>query len=147
MNFLSCVNDYIEDMATFTALAKIYFTKYFCNTKVSGVGEIFVKRKFSHIQYYNIVLAPPPFDNYCICPLLTKILDETLIFKFGGVAAQRGNGGLNSKSVLHIRHACFCHRRSHIMLITSATAYLCDACLSLSSLHRHLQLSPRLTRT
>ena len=26
---------------TFTALAKIYFTKYFCNTKVSGLGEIF----------------------------------------------------------------------------------------------------------
>ena len=32
-NFLSCVNDYIEDMVTFTALAKIYFTEYFCNTK------------------------------------------------------------------------------------------------------------------
>ena len=27
MNFLSRVNDYIEDMATFTALAKIYSTK------------------------------------------------------------------------------------------------------------------------
>ena len=44
-NFLSCVNEYmyIEDMATFTTLVKIYSTKYFCNTKVSGVGEIFVK--------------------------------------------------------------------------------------------------------
>ena len=45
--FLSCVNDYIEDMATFTALVKIYSTKYFCNTKVAGLGEIFVKRNFS----------------------------------------------------------------------------------------------------
>ena len=27
-NILSCVNDYIEDMATFTALAKIYSTEY-----------------------------------------------------------------------------------------------------------------------
>ena len=41
-NFLSCVNDYIEDMATFTTLAKIYSTEYFCNTKVSGLGETFV---------------------------------------------------------------------------------------------------------
>ena len=41
--FLSCVDDYIEDMATFTTLAKIYSTNYFCNTKVDGPGEIFVK--------------------------------------------------------------------------------------------------------
>ena len=40
--FLSCINDYVEDMVqTFTALAKIYSTKYFCNTKVAGLGEIF----------------------------------------------------------------------------------------------------------
>ena len=45
-NFLSCVNDYIEDIVTFTALAKNYSTKYFCNTKVAGLGEIFVKRNF-----------------------------------------------------------------------------------------------------
>ena len=41
-NFLSYINDYIEDMATFTALVKIYSIDYFCNTKVSGLGEIFV---------------------------------------------------------------------------------------------------------
>ena len=46
MNF--CTNDYIEGMATFTALVKI---EYFCNTKVAGLGEIFVQRKFSAIQY------------------------------------------------------------------------------------------------
>ena len=49
-NFLSCVNDYIEDMATFTTLAKIYSTEYFCNTKVAGLGKIFIKRKFSAIR-------------------------------------------------------------------------------------------------
>ena len=29
---------------TFTALAKIYSTKYFCNAKVAGLGKIFVNR-------------------------------------------------------------------------------------------------------
>ena len=49
-NFLSRVNDCIEDMVTYTALAKIYSTKYFCNTKVAVLGEIFVQRKFLAIQ-------------------------------------------------------------------------------------------------
>ncbi len=31
--FLSCVKNYIEDMAAFTALAK--YSKFFCNTKVA----------------------------------------------------------------------------------------------------------------
>ena len=48
--FLSCVNDYMEDMVTFTALVKIYSPEYFCNTKVAGLGEIFVEQKFSHIR-------------------------------------------------------------------------------------------------
>ena len=60
--FLSCVNDYIEDMATFTALAKIYSTKYFCNTKVGGLGKIFVQRNFCRIRY----LQPPTFNNIVI---------------------------------------------------------------------------------
>ena len=30
------------DMVTFTAL-KIYSTEYFCNTKVAGLGEIFIR--------------------------------------------------------------------------------------------------------
>ena len=42
VNFLSCVNDYVEDVATFTALVKIYSTEYFCNTKVGGLDENFV---------------------------------------------------------------------------------------------------------
>ena len=54
--FLSRVNDYIEDMVTFTALAKIYSTKYFCNTKVSGVGKILSSENFHvyGIQNYRI---------------------------------------------------------------------------------------------
>ena len=64
MNFLSHVNDYIEDMATFTASAKIYSTEYFCNAKVAGIGEIFVQRKVSAIRYiiyveYAIDFQPP----------------------------------------------------------------------------------------
>ena len=51
--FLSCVNDYIEDMVTFTALVKIYSTEYFCNTRL---GEIFVKEKFSRILDNNQTL-------------------------------------------------------------------------------------------
>jgi hypothetical protein len=42
-NFLSHVKDYIEDMVTFSALAKIFSTKFFCNTKVAGLGEIFIE--------------------------------------------------------------------------------------------------------
>ena len=38
-------------MATFTALAKTYSIKYFYNTKVPGLGKIFVKQKFPAIQY------------------------------------------------------------------------------------------------
>ena len=46
VNFLSCVNDYIEDMAIFTALAKIYSTEYFCNTKELGLVKFLAIRYF-----------------------------------------------------------------------------------------------------
>ena len=49
------VNNYIEDMATFTALVKIYFTKYFCNAKVTGLGE-FLSSKNSAIQYNSYTM-------------------------------------------------------------------------------------------
>ena len=42
-------NDYIENMATFTVLVKMYSTEYVCNIKVAGFGEIFVKRKAFHV--------------------------------------------------------------------------------------------------
>ena len=45
LNFLSHIDDYTKDMATFTALVKIYSGKYFCNARVAGIGEIFVQRK------------------------------------------------------------------------------------------------------
>ena len=40
--FLSCVNDYIEDMATLTVFAKIYSTEYFFNMTTPGLDEFFV---------------------------------------------------------------------------------------------------------
>ena len=48
MNLLSCVNDYIEPVATFTAWANIYSTKYFCNSKVAGM---FVQQKILAVGY------------------------------------------------------------------------------------------------
>ena len=50
-NFLSRIEDYTEDMATFTILVKIYSSEYFCSARVAGIGEIFVQRKFSAIRY------------------------------------------------------------------------------------------------
>ena len=35
------VNDYIEDMVTFTTLVKFITLKYFCDIKVAELGEIF----------------------------------------------------------------------------------------------------------
>ena len=40
-SILSCANDYIEHMAC--NLYRIGLIKYFCNTKVSGFGKIFVQ--------------------------------------------------------------------------------------------------------
>ena len=57
-NSLPCVNDYIDSIAPFTVLVKSYSTKYFCNTKVAGLGEISVQRKFCHIRYSFIGFSP-----------------------------------------------------------------------------------------
>ena len=46
-NLLSCVNLYIEDMGTFTVLAKSYSLKYF---KVAGLGECII------YKYSNCIL-------------------------------------------------------------------------------------------
>ena len=40
---------------TYTALAKIYSTEYFCSTKVAGLGEVFVQRKLLAIWYQEPV--------------------------------------------------------------------------------------------
>ena len=56
-NYLSCVNDYIEDMATFIALVKICSTGYFCNTKIAWLGEFFSSKNFHvHSTYYRLVI-------------------------------------------------------------------------------------------
>ena len=49
-------------MVTFTALAKIYSIKYFCNTKVSGLGEILSSENFHvygmyHVMYCSVILS------------------------------------------------------------------------------------------
>ena len=41
--FLSCIKDCIEDMETFTVLAKIFSMKIFCNSKMAGFGKIFIQ--------------------------------------------------------------------------------------------------------
>ena len=48
MNFLSRVNDYIEDMATLTALAKTYSIEYFCNKRCPGLAK-FLPSKNLHL--------------------------------------------------------------------------------------------------
>ena len=40
VNFLSHIDDYTEDMVTFTALVKIYSSENFCNARVAGIGKI-----------------------------------------------------------------------------------------------------------
>ena len=44
-------NDYIEDMMTFTVLAKINSRKCLRITKAAGLGLIFLLQKFSAIWY------------------------------------------------------------------------------------------------
>ena len=42
VNFLSRIDDYKEDVVTFTTLVKIYSNEYFYNARVAGIGKIFV---------------------------------------------------------------------------------------------------------
>jgi hypothetical protein len=42
-------------MATFTELAKKMFTKFFCNTEVAGLGEIFLSSE--NFTYYGISIV------------------------------------------------------------------------------------------
>ena len=80
--FLSCINDYIEDMTTFTALAKIYSTKYFCDTKVAGLGEILSSENLRLYSIYILFLLFPlhdytnlmSHDYICICSRLESLI-------------------------------------------------------------------------
>ena len=53
MNFLSCVNNYIEHMATFTVLAIIYSIEYFCIQKYLGLAKSFSSETF---RLYGITI-------------------------------------------------------------------------------------------
>ena len=46
---------WLQDMATFTYLMKIFSTKFFFNMKVAGPGEIFVQQKFPCVQYSSVL--------------------------------------------------------------------------------------------
>ena len=50
-DFFSCVNNYIEDVATFTVLVKINLVKYLYNSKVTSIGEIFLLRNISTMYF------------------------------------------------------------------------------------------------
>lgn len=54
VNIFSCVNDYIEDAATLTTLAKINCTKYLCNIKVSGLTCTFSNAVHSEVPPYDL---------------------------------------------------------------------------------------------
>ena len=69
MKFLSCVNDY---MATCIALAKTYSAEYFCNTKVAGLGRIFVQQK---IFGYIVVPLLNPMGHYFGCNMFIATSD------------------------------------------------------------------------
>ena len=55
-NLLSCIKDYIDDMATFNyRIGEFFSTNFFCNTKVAGLGEIFYPAKiFTYTVYYFV---------------------------------------------------------------------------------------------
>ena len=42
-------------MATFIALAKNFSMSFFCNTKVAGLGEIFIQRKSNTSCNYSLI--------------------------------------------------------------------------------------------
>ena len=50
-NFLYCVKDCIEDIATFTALAKFFSVNFFYNTKVAGLGKILSSKNFTYMVF------------------------------------------------------------------------------------------------
>ena len=64
-------------------MAKIYSTKYFCNTKVSGVGKIFVKRKFSRtcIRYYQSIIFKTLNQHTCTQCTCMLYMEQFAIFR------------------------------------------------------------------
>ena len=61
--FFFCVKDCMEDIETFTALAKIFF----CNPKAAGLGEIFIHfHIIICVQYMKISMdcCIPPVSSF-----------------------------------------------------------------------------------
>ena len=58
----------IEDMATLSTLAKIYYPEYFCSTNVPGLGKIFVQQKFAAIGYSLCSW------DHALCPMLSVLI-------------------------------------------------------------------------
>ena len=59
LNFLSCVNVYIEHMVTFIVLVKIYSIEYFCNTKVTELSKFLSSKNFRLYGVSSFVVDPP----------------------------------------------------------------------------------------
>ena len=55
MTFLSCVKDYIEDMATSVALVKIYSTEYFCIQKELGLAKFGSVKNFCYTVHNTLL--------------------------------------------------------------------------------------------
>ena len=44
--------------------AKIYYSKYFCNVRVAGIGKISVQQKFSAIRYLLALLQIAKYNIF-----------------------------------------------------------------------------------
>ena len=92
-------------MATFTALAKIYSTEYFCNTKVAGLGETFVQQKF--FGYTVVFVLYEDIHGVGIYPLIRAPCTVS--------ATQKGRcTGESSIAVLVLMEVNFCNFHMHV---------------------------------
>ena len=84
-------------MVTFTALAKIYSSEYFCNARVAGIGEIFVQRKFSAIRYMIMKSFPCSFILRMKVVTVTTTPEEGIGGERGGASQGVGESELSQK--------------------------------------------------
>ena len=81
-NLFSCVNDCIEDMATFTVLTKILSTNCSCNTEVHVAG---LSKIFSHKIFCYMVFLLDGGLNKCTC----KVVKESTLLLCSTVAVKK----------------------------------------------------------
>ena len=60
-------------MAIFTVYYEKLFVKYFCNTRVCGLGEIFVKQKFLAVLYMYMYIIVVLLLMHVHLPLVSVI--------------------------------------------------------------------------